>query len=96
MSDSESQRPRELECLRLESDLTQLESATLNPDLKAHCRRSAEIWSDQAEQARKVRGRPTFRTNALLVALVVLLIVAMGGWIVLLGWLTLMLISAFV
>jgi hypothetical protein len=60
MSGSESQRRRDLECMRLASDLTQLASATLNPDLQAHWRRSAEIWSNQAEQAQKIRGRPTF------------------------------------
>jgi len=51
MSDSESQRRRELECMRLASDLMQLAKDTLDPDLKAHCRRSAKIWSDQGDQA---------------------------------------------
>jgi hypothetical protein len=34
MSDSKSDRKRELECLRLASDLIQLDTETLNPDLK--------------------------------------------------------------
>ena len=34
MSDSGSHRKRELECLRLASDLIQLDTETLNPDLK--------------------------------------------------------------
>jgi hypothetical protein len=50
MSDSENDRKRELECLRLASDLIQLATEILNPDLKAHCLRMAEIWSDQADQ----------------------------------------------
>ena len=48
MSFSENARKRELECLRLASDLTQL--AALRPDLKAHCIRMAGIWTDQAER----------------------------------------------
>jgi hypothetical protein len=51
MSDSERQRQRELECMRLASDLVQLAKDILDPDLKAHCRRAAKIWSDQADQA---------------------------------------------
>jgi hypothetical protein len=50
MFDSENDRKRELECLRLASNLTQLATETLNPDLKAHCVRMAIIWNDQAEQ----------------------------------------------
>jgi hypothetical protein len=50
MSDSEYDRKRELECLRLASDLTQLATGTPNRDLKAHCLRMAQIWTDQAEQ----------------------------------------------
>ncbi len=50
MFDSENDRKRELECLRLASDLTQLATETLNPDLKAHCLRMAGRLSDQAEQ----------------------------------------------
>ena len=50
MSDSESERKRELECLRLASDLTQLATETLNPDLKAHCLRMAGRLTEQAEQ----------------------------------------------
>jgi hypothetical protein len=50
MSDSERDRKRELECLRLASDLIQLATETLNPDLKAHCLRMAGVWTDQAKQ----------------------------------------------
>jgi CheY-like chemotaxis protein len=50
MSDSENERKRELECLRLASDLAQLATETLNPDLKAHCHRMAIMWTDQVEQ----------------------------------------------
>ena len=50
MSFSEIARKRELECLRLASDLTQLATETLRPDLKAHCIRMARIWTDQAER----------------------------------------------
>ena len=41
---------RDLECLRLASDLRQLASDTLNPHLKEHCLRMAEVWSAEAEQ----------------------------------------------
>jgi hypothetical protein len=50
MSDAENNRKRELEFLRLASDLTQLATETLNPDLKAHCLRMAGRLTDQAEQ----------------------------------------------
>lgn len=50
MYDSENDRKRQLECLRLASDLTQLATETLNLDLKAHCLRMAKIWTGQAEQ----------------------------------------------
>jgi hypothetical protein len=52
MSDSENERKRELECLRLASDLVQLASDTVNPVLKAHCLRMAKIWSNQNVQGR--------------------------------------------
>jgi hypothetical protein len=48
--DSNDDRERELECLRLASDLKQLAKDTLNPDLKAHCVRMAEAWSVEAEK----------------------------------------------
>jgi hypothetical protein len=48
VSDSENDNKRELECLRLASDLMQLSRETLNPNLKAHCLRMAEVWTDQA------------------------------------------------
>jgi hypothetical protein len=50
MSDSNCDRTRALECLRLASDLKQLAKDTLNPDLKAHCVRMAEAWSGEAEK----------------------------------------------
>ncbi len=50
MSDSNDDRKRELECLRLASDLKQLAKDTLNPDLKAHCVRMAEAWYGEAEK----------------------------------------------
>ena len=52
MSDSNDRRDdqkRELECLRLASDLTQLAKETLDPDLKVHCLRMAKQWSDEAD-----------------------------------------------
>jgi hypothetical protein len=48
VSDSNHEQERALECLRLASDLTQLSRETLNPDLKAHCVRMADVWTDQA------------------------------------------------
>lgn len=50
MSDSNYDRKRELECLRLASDLMQLAADTLNPDLKTHCLRMAKVWSGEAEK----------------------------------------------
>jgi hypothetical protein len=48
MSDSNTEQRLELECLRLASDLVQLSTAILNPDLKAHILRMAADWTDQA------------------------------------------------
>jgi hypothetical protein len=48
LSDSENERKRELECLRLASDLRQLGRDALNPELSAHCVRMAKVWSDQS------------------------------------------------
>ena len=56
MFDSNDRRDdykRELECMRLASDLKQLASDTLNPDLKAHCLRMAKHWSDEADAPAK-------------------------------------------
>lgn len=50
MSDSNYDCKRELECLRLASDLVHLAANTLNPHLKAHCIRMAKVWSDEAEK----------------------------------------------
>jgi hypothetical protein len=50
MSASNDDRQRDLECLRLASDLIQLAKDTLNPHLKAHCLRLAKLWTDEAEK----------------------------------------------
>lgn len=50
MADREHDRKRELECLRLASDLTRLASETLNVDLRAHCLRMASKWTEHAEK----------------------------------------------
>ena len=47
---SENERKRELECLRLASDLRQLGRDALSPKLSAHCVRMAKVWSDQSAQ----------------------------------------------
>jgi hypothetical protein len=47
VSDSNIERKRELECLRLASDLRQLSRETLNPNFRAHCVRMADVWTDQ-------------------------------------------------
>jgi hypothetical protein len=48
VSDSNNEQKRSLECLRLASDLMQLSRETLNPHLKAHCLRMADVWTNQA------------------------------------------------
>jgi hypothetical protein len=56
MSDSNDRRvdqKRELECLRLASDLRQLAKETLDPELRAHCLRMAKQWSDEADEPAK-------------------------------------------
>jgi hypothetical protein len=45
--DSNYEQKRELECLRLASDLMQLSRETVNPGLKAHCLRMAGAWTIQ-------------------------------------------------
>ena len=52
MSDSESDRKSDLECLRLASELIGLATATLNPALKAQCLRMAEAWTDRVTPER--------------------------------------------
>jgi hypothetical protein len=47
-NDRRDSQKRDLECLRLASDLVQLAKDTLSPDLKAHCLRMAKHWSDEA------------------------------------------------
>jgi len=51
MPDSESDQKRDLDCLRLASDLMQLGAATLNPDLKAYCLRMAGVLTDQVNKS---------------------------------------------
>jgi hypothetical protein len=41
---------RQLECLRLASELAELAKNTQDPDLKARFLRMAEVWSDHANQ----------------------------------------------
>ena len=53
MSDLNDDQKRELECLRLASDLMQLAKDNPNPDVKAHCLAMAKIWSGDAD------GKPT-------------------------------------
>jgi hypothetical protein len=50
MPDSQSDQKGDLECLRLASDLMEMATQTLNPDLKAHCVRMARLWTNQAER----------------------------------------------
>ena len=50
MPDSEDDNKFELERLRVASDLRQLAKETPNQDLKEHCLRIAEQWSDEAEE----------------------------------------------
>lgn len=50
VSDPNYDRKRELERLRLASDLMQLAADTVNPDLKEHCLRRARIWSGEPEE----------------------------------------------
>jgi hypothetical protein len=50
VSDSNYEQKRELECLRLASDLMQLSREILTPNLQAHCLRMAGVWTDQVAQ----------------------------------------------
>jgi hypothetical protein len=50
VSDSDYDRKRDLECLRLASDLMQLAFETSNPRLKGHWLRMARVWSGEAEK----------------------------------------------
>jgi hypothetical protein len=49
LSHSNDDQKRELECLRLASDLKQLANDHLSPDLKAHCLAMARFWSGDAD-----------------------------------------------
>jgi hypothetical protein len=56
MSDSNDRRDdrkRELECLRLASDLRQFAKETLDPDLRAHCLQMAKHWSGEGDEPAK-------------------------------------------
>jgi hypothetical protein len=48
----EDERKRQLECLRLASDLVQLARDSPDPYVKANCLRMANVWSAQAEEER--------------------------------------------
>ncbi len=52
MPDLDSDRRRDLECLRLASELIELATATLNPALKAHCLRMAGVWTNRVRPER--------------------------------------------
>jgi CheY-like chemotaxis protein len=53
LSDSEHERKRQLECLRLISDLQQLAGSTPNLNLKLHCIRMTGMWTDHAQKTPK-------------------------------------------
>ena len=50
MSESETLRKHQLECLRLASDCMQLACEVPNPALQSHFVRMARVWQIQAEQ----------------------------------------------
>jgi hypothetical protein len=52
-NDRRDEGKRELECMRLASDLRQLAKETLDPDLKARFLRIAKQWSDEADEPTK-------------------------------------------
>jgi len=47
VSEFDNELKRDLECMRLASDLTWLSRAALNPDLQAHCIQMAKYWSEK-------------------------------------------------
>jgi hypothetical protein len=47
VSDSDIEQKRELECLRLASDLRQLSRESPDPEFKAHFLRAADVWANQ-------------------------------------------------
>jgi hypothetical protein len=49
LSNFKNERKRELEYLRLASDLSQLARDTANPSLRVRCVRMAKYWSAQAD-----------------------------------------------
>jgi hypothetical protein len=48
--DTDKELKRDLECLRLASDLLALSRGTLDPDLRAHCARMAGYWSGEVDR----------------------------------------------
>lgn len=56
LSDSEKDLKRELQCLRLASELTQMAAQTLNPDLKARFLRMARHWTAQTDHGTTGNG----------------------------------------
>ena len=50
MSNSDYDRKRDLECLRLASDLMQLAAETSNPHLKGHWFWMARVWSGETQK----------------------------------------------
>lgn len=50
MPDTDKELKRDLECLRLASDLIALSRGTLNPRLRAHCARMASYWSGEVDR----------------------------------------------
>jgi hypothetical protein len=52
-SDRRDDQKRELECLRLASDLRQLAKETLDRKLRAHCLQMAKHWSGEADEPAK-------------------------------------------
>jgi hypothetical protein len=50
MSESNNQRKRDLECLRLAADCRQLASDVQNADLRLGFLRMSEVWTSLAEQ----------------------------------------------
>ena len=59
MFDPATERKRQLECARLAADLVQMANETLNPDLKAHCLRMVQVWTDQVQQDHSDDGSAT-------------------------------------
>jgi hypothetical protein len=48
VSEADSEKRHNLECLRLASDFMQMSRDALNPELQAHCVQMASYWFEQA------------------------------------------------